>query len=169
FALVRLVADHFEMIRDSLAAELHSAVHKSLGAHELEFQAEVEVFVALLRGEKFIVRYLLRERAADERAIHDAPRFFRVALPAFEGFAIEKRYRCGMGEHTECEGRKQCREEGFHVGAEHDTPQTTWRDFALQKGMSLFYRQRRQNFIRVAADDDAHRKIILFISAKLSL
>src|SRR5947208_11469076 len=50
-----------------------------------------------------------------ECALHDAPRLLRVAFPALEGLAIEKRHRVGMQrDGDEQEDRKSTRLNSSH-------------------------------------------------------
>ena len=110
---VRLEAGHFVgRVGDALAAELHAAIHEALRADELVFEAQVEVFVALERGEELIARIPL-QRTANDDTVADAPDRVGVAFPAGERFAVEERDR-GGGDGEERGEREGEREPQFH-------------------------------------------------------
>jgi hypothetical protein len=97
-------------LRDALAPKLHAAIHEALGADELVFKAQQEVFVGLPRGEKFVLRISL-ERSADNRAVAHPPDFLHLALPALERLAVEELDRRGVAGRGQGEGKE---EEAFH-------------------------------------------------------
>ena len=86
---------------------MHPGIDLPVAAQQLEFQPQLEVPKLLLRGEEFVVRDFLRERAADERAVRNPPRLRGVTLPSVEGLAIRKRDGRGVGEGGEGEGEEE--------------------------------------------------------------
>ena len=101
-----LIPHHFiRRLRDALAAELHPAIHKPLGAGEFVFQRQPEIPVGLRRGQKFVLR-IPRRRAPRDGALLHPPR--RPALPTGQSLPIKQGHRSSRRSSREQEsGQKQ--------------------------------------------------------------
>ena len=107
-AHVALIADHFVVVGDSLAAKLNSRV--VAGARQLGFQLQFEVAEFSLRTEKLIVRNPFFQAAGSDGLVCHAEDV-GVALPALERLAVKQWLEVG-GKG----GGGQCRGTAFDAG-----------------------------------------------------
>src|SRR5207249_6798318 len=87
---VRLKAGHFiRRIRDAFAAKLNAASHEAFRTNQFIFKPQMEVRVALQRGQELIM-WIPVQRTADNHAVANAPDVIGFALPTGERFAVEQ-------------------------------------------------------------------------------
>ena len=101
---IHLVTRHVR-VRLTEAANLDAGVCETFLLGELHLEAEIEIRVGLLMGEKGVERHLLLHRSADDLPVLDLPPFFLGFgdFPAIEAFSVEQRDGRGVGGAAEAE------------------------------------------------------------------